>query len=191
MFHSSGGRLTLRNASMNSTDEGLIHLVWFLILGQRSDNCILSKLTPHAHSISIEITPNETGTMFWNIQAPFLIIKSNQLKLNLFSISTIRLLPGPGFKTERMAITNTAPASYIQILSSLDKWQILLGRICVTNIISVFHSHWRDECCDIPVKLRDDVFIEDADFHCGISVNLKYLRLMEIFPVRCPTQWKN
>ena len=24
--------------------------------------------------------------------------------------------------------------------------------------------------------MRDDVFIEDADFHCGILVNLKYLR---------------
>lgn len=191
MFHSSGGRLTLRNASVNSTDEGLIHLVWLLILGQRSDNCVLSKLTLHAPSISIEIMPNEMSATFWNIQAPFLIIKSHQLKVNLFSTSAIRLLPRPGFETERKAITNIAPASYIQILSSLDKWQILLGRICVTNIISMFHSRWRDECCDIPVKLRDDVFIEDADFHCGISVNLKYLRLMEIFPVQRPTQWKS
>lgn len=44
----------------------------------------------------------------------------------------------------------------------------------------MFHSLWRDECCDLPIKLRNDVFIEDADFHRGILVNLNYLKLMEI-----------
>lgn len=41
-------------------------------------------------------------------------------------------------------ITVIVHSSYVQIPSSLDKWQVLLGHIYVTKIISMFPSILKD-----------------------------------------------